>query len=231
MAVSSFALAAEGEHARNIDYPDYPAAPAEQTQAEADTKSAGCVSCHTKSDAATMHNSPAIVLGCTDCHGGSAEEAIPAGPYTDETYAAARDKAHVQPRFPKAWHYPASANPKRSYTLLNSEAEEFVRFTNPGLILVGAGADFDITPKLRASVNVNQLWFDKTEVLEAARNHGNIPKDIGQDISLAVIYRPLTSQNIIVRVSASALIPGGGYERLFGDDTPFSVLANLILSY
>jgi len=104
-------------------------------------------------------------------------------------------------------------------------------FTNPGLILAGAGADFDITPKLRASVNVNQLWFDRTEVLEAARNHGGIPKDIGQDISFALIYRPLTSQNIIVRVSASALIPGGGYERLYGDDTPYSVLANLILSY
>ncbi len=104
-------------------------------------------------------------------------------------------------------------------------------FTNPGLILAGAGADFDITPKLRVSVNVNQLWFDTTEVLEAARNHGDIPKDIGQDISLAVIYRPLISQNIILRVSASALIPGGGYKRLFGDDRPYSVLANLILSY
>ncbi len=104
-------------------------------------------------------------------------------------------------------------------------------FTNPGLILAGAGADFDITPKLRVSVNVNQLWFDTTEVLEAARNHGDIPKDIGQDISLAVIYRPLISQNIILRVSASALVPGGGYEGLFGDDRPYSVLANLILSY
>ena len=104
-------------------------------------------------------------------------------------------------------------------------------FTNPGLILAGAGADFDITPNLRASVNVNQLWFDKTEVLEAARNHGDIPKDIGQDLSLSVIYRPFTSQNVILRVSASTLIPGGGYERLFGDDTPYSVLANLILSY
>lgn len=104
-------------------------------------------------------------------------------------------------------------------------------FTNPGLILVGAGADFDLTPKIRASVNVNHLWFDTTEVLQAARKHGGISKDIGQDLSFSVIYRPLTSQNIIVRVSASALIPGGGYKRLFGDDTPFSALANLILSY
>jgi hypothetical protein len=116
-------------------------------------------------------------------------------------------------------------------SLRPSKGQGQSNFTNPGLMLLGAGADFDITPKLRASLNVNQLWFDTTEVLEAARNLGRIPKDIGQDLSLAIIYRPLTSQNIVLRVSASALIPGGGYERLYGDDTPYSVLANLILSY
>jgi len=125
------AIAAEGEKARQIDYRDYPPAPNEQTQAEADKKSNGCISCHTASDAATMHASPAVVLGCTDCHGGSADAAIPPGPYTDEAYAAARDKAHVLPLYPAAWHYPSSANPERSYTLLNSESTEFVRFVNP----------------------------------------------------------------------------------------------------
>ena len=41
------------------------------------------------------------------------------------------DQAHVLPRYPGAWHFPSSANPQRSYTLLNSEAPEFVRFINP----------------------------------------------------------------------------------------------------
>ncbi len=41
-------------------------------------------------------------------------------------------QAHVLPRFPKAWNFPSSANPERSYTLLNREAPEFVRFVNPG---------------------------------------------------------------------------------------------------
>ena len=123
--------AAEGEHARHIDYPAYPPAPAAQTRLDADKKSAGCVSCHTASDAASMHVSPAVVLGCTDCHGGSAVISIPVGPYTDEVYAAARDSAHVLPRYPKTWHYPSSANPERSYTLLNRESREFVRFVNP----------------------------------------------------------------------------------------------------
>ena len=67
--LSATAFAAEGEKPRQIDYPFYPPAPARQTQAEADRKSAGCVSCHTGSDRKTMHVTPAIVLGCTDCHG------------------------------------------------------------------------------------------------------------------------------------------------------------------
>ena len=40
------------------------------------------------------------------------------------------DQAHVQPRFPEAWR--TSANPVRSYTLLNHESPEFIRFVNPG---------------------------------------------------------------------------------------------------
>lgn len=104
-------------------------------------------------------------------------------------------------------------------------------FTNPGIVLVGAGADLDVTPKIRVSVNVNQLWFDRTEVLEAARNQGGIGRSIGQDVSFSVIYRPLTSQNIVLRVGASALIPGRGFKDLYGSETPYSILANLILSY
>ena len=104
-------------------------------------------------------------------------------------------------------------------------------FSNPGLVLLGLGADFDITPKIRASVNINQLWFDDTAVLEAARNQAPIAKDIGQDVSFSVIYRPLTSQNVILRIAASALIPGNAYQDLYGSDTPYSLLANLILAY
>ena len=79
-----------------------------------------------------MHASPAVVLGCTDCHGGDAAVRWQGGAVeTTAAYAAARDAAHVLPRFPEDWHYPASANPERSYTLLNREAPEFIRFVNP----------------------------------------------------------------------------------------------------
>ena len=109
------------------------AAPVSQTPEQAAAKSEGCASCHTKSDEPSMHASPAVVLGCTDCHGGDARVVgDPSRGFTDPAYLAARNRAHVLPRYPKSWHWPDSANPKRSYTLLNREAPEFVRFVNPG---------------------------------------------------------------------------------------------------
>jgi hypothetical protein len=124
--------ASEGEEARHIVYPVYPPAPRQQSTDEANVKSAGCLSCHTKTDMPTMHANTAIVLGCTDCHGGDAAVSLPSG--TDKTaslYNATLEKAHVQPLYPHAWHYPKSANPERTYTLLNRESPEFIRFVNP----------------------------------------------------------------------------------------------------
>ena len=47
-------------------------------------------------------------------------------------------------------------------------------FNNPGLRLIGVGADFDILPELRVSTNVNYMEFDDTSVLEVARNQQEI---------------------------------------------------------
>ncbi len=125
-------LAAEGEVPRDIEYPHYPPAPYTQTAAEAAAKSAGCIDCHTASDAATMHRSETVVLGCTDCHGGDASIRVEhAYSHHSPEYMAKLDAAHVQPRYPKTWHYPHSENPKHSYTLLNKESPEYVRFVNP----------------------------------------------------------------------------------------------------
>jgi hypothetical protein len=133
-ALASPLGAAEEEKPVARDYRLVRAEPAPRTQEwdAAEAKSAGCVTCHTESDAKTMHRSPAVVLGCTDCHGGNASIAVdPKLRSSDERYARARDSAHVLPKYPKAWHWPSSANPPRTYQLLNKEAPEFVRFVNP----------------------------------------------------------------------------------------------------
>ncbi|WP_261697272.1 hypothetical protein [Tahibacter amnicola] len=135
-------------------YVTAPDAPAFQTWEDANKKSAGCISCHTASDRKTMHASEAVVLGCTDCHGGnptvfaSAPETPAAhGHDTHDSehgkehatrvdrgfstgYVEAMDKAHILPRYPGNW--PSSANPPRSYTHLLKESPEFTRFINPG---------------------------------------------------------------------------------------------------
>ncbi len=122
-------------------YAKTPPAPVRQSVAEMEAKSAGCVTCHVASDAPTMHTSPAVRLGCTDCHGG--DPAVVGNPSLrrdDPHYVAVREKAHVLPRFPHSWHYPSSANPPRTYALLNKEAPEFVRFINPGDLRVAREA-------------------------------------------------------------------------------------------
>ncbi|WP_336957858.1 LVIVD repeat-containing protein [Sphingobium aquiterrae] len=113
-------------------YVTAPSAPMSQTDAQVAEKTDGCVSCHTASDEPSMHATPAVKLGCADCHGGNAAvRGDPSHGFDDPAYVAAREKAHVLPTYPESWHYPSSANPKRSYALLNREAPEFVRFVNP----------------------------------------------------------------------------------------------------
>ncbi len=129
---AAIVLAADEEKPVERVYAVYPAAPRNQEPADVLAKSAGCNSCHVQTDAPTMHTSPAVQLGCTDCHGGDPAIRGDADlPHDDPDYVAARDKAHVLPKYPGSWHYPSSANPKRSYTLLNKESPEFIRFNNP----------------------------------------------------------------------------------------------------
>jgi len=126
--------AAEGEVAVERDYSRVtaPPAPAGQTLEQVSAKSDGCYSCHVRTDAPTMHESPAVRLGCTDCHGGDATVRGDSELTRDHPdYVAARKRAHVLPKYPESWHYPSSANPQQSYALLNREAPEFVRFVNP----------------------------------------------------------------------------------------------------
>ncbi|MEE8427297.1 MAG: hypothetical protein V3S15_08420 [Woeseiaceae bacterium] len=201
IALSAGLMAAEGEHPRSIDYPDYPPAPVKQVQGEADRKSAGCVSCHTSSDAATMHISLSVVLGCTDCHGGSADVFIPDGAPSPEMVDATRDRAHVRPRYPATWHYPSSANPKQSYTLLNRESAEFIRFVNPSDYRVadqacGACHQSIIDANIRSMMATGaMLWGG------AAYNNGILP------FKNYIIGESYTSEGVAAKITGAPVTP------------------------
>jgi hypothetical protein len=86
-----------------------------QTSAQAAAKSRGCLSCHDGIE--PMHQSPAVKLACTDCHGGDGA-------------AATKEAAHVLPQNREL--FKTAANPERTYTALLDESPEFVKFVNPG---------------------------------------------------------------------------------------------------
>lgn len=94
-----------------------------QTPEEADRKSVGCISCHGQIDAPTMHRPTTVRLGCVDCHGGRPEMHKPDGiGQKSAAYREAKRRAHVQPRFPRAWQ---GSDGKPSYSFLNREDPRF----------------------------------------------------------------------------------------------------------
>ena len=89
----------------------------DQTQAEADAKSIGCLECHQGVE--PMHKAEQnVVLGCTDCHGGNPARHLQ------------KEQAHILPKNKEFWN--SSANPPNSNAWLNHESPEFIRFINPG---------------------------------------------------------------------------------------------------
>ena len=89
----------------------------DQTQAQADAKSAGCNECHARIE--PMHAAEQnVVLGCIDCHGGNPAKGLK------------KEQAHIPPLHPEFWQN--SANPPRSDIWLNHESPEFIQFMNPG---------------------------------------------------------------------------------------------------
>ena len=119
-------------------------------------------------------------------------------------------------------------------SLRSSKIEGQSNFVNPGLWQAGVGADFDILPELRVLTNVSWLQWDSVQVLETLRQQDRLSREIGWDISAGLIYRPLFTNNIVLRASGSVLIPGSGYEELFderSDEPPYSALVNVTFTY
>jgi hypothetical protein len=116
----------------------------------------------------------------------------------------------------------------------SSKDQGQANFVNPGLLLLGMGADVDLLPQLRLVGNVSHLSFMDTEVLGVLRNQSPPARDIGWDVCAALQWRPFMSQNIIFNASAAALLPGKGLKALYdeGQRGPqYSVLFNLVAAF
>jgi hypothetical protein len=105
----------------------------------------------------------------------------------------------------------------------SSKNEGQANFVNPGLFLANAGADFDITPKLKGFANFNFLRFMRTEPIEYVLFQSNIHHTIGEDLGVGVQYRPPLSENFILAGGASMLQPGQGFRDIYTGRTQFSL--------
>jgi hypothetical protein len=130
-----------------------------QTDADVLRKSYGCTNCH--QGVVDMHDLPTVKLGCIDCHGGNPDA------HTKET-------AHVQPSVPQGW--PTSGNPVRSYSLLNHESPEFVRFVNPGDLRVAHISCGACHPREVLEVKKGMMTHGCMLWNAALYNNGAVPK-------------------------------------------------------
>src|SRR3989442_8730014 len=128
--LSTLALAGSGELAqrvrRPLETPEVPPVPppapepaasegpdlSRQSQADVDRKNVGCVTCHTATDAPTMHTATTVKLACVDCHGGRGDVARAAATQPGPTpHDDLKKKAHLQPPPPPPAKSPPNPPP------------------------------------------------------------------------------------------------------------------------
>ncbi len=100
-------------------------------------------------------------------------------------------------------------------SLRSSKEEGQPNFVNPGVHLINAGVDVELTPKIKWIFNLNYLFFDKTEVLSFLLSQAAIEKEIGIDVGFGIRYRPYLNNNIVCVVGFASFLPGDGFEKIY----------------
>jgi hypothetical protein len=105
--------------------------------------------------------------------------------------------------------------------LRTSKTEGQSNFVNPGVFILGAGTDIDVTPKLKVFANVNYIWLAQTKPVEVALQTNKVRDELGLDTSLGFKYRPLLTDNIIVAAGLGLFFPGAGYRDIYRRNTAY----------
>jgi hypothetical protein len=117
-------------------------------------------------------------------------------------------------------------------SLRSSKFEGQSNFVNPGLLLANLGWDGEVSPKLKAVLNVNYLRFVNTAVLKNFLNQPNIHKQIGVDAGAGVIYRPFLNNNAAIVLGASALEPLQGFQDIYASSQIlYAFFSSIVFTY
>ena len=126
-------------------------------------------------------------------------------------------------------------NINNRFSLLNdfrsSKTQGQAQFVNPGVIVANAGLDAELTPKLKAVLNFNYLWFSATESLKYILHQPQVRNTIGADYSIGLIYRPLLNQNIVLSGGVAYFTPGAGFKDIQVSDNLYSAFFSATLTF
>lgn len=103
--------------------------------------------------------------------------------------------------------------------LRTSKTQGQANFVNPGALILGFGADMELTPKLRAFMNVNYIWLAEPAAVKIAIQTDRVRNDLGLDASFGFKYRPFLTENIVIAAGMGFFFPGGGYRDLYRSTT------------
>src|SRR5207244_379667 len=116
--------------------------------------------------------------------------------------------------------------------LRSSKTQGQANFVNPGLFLYNAGVDVDVLPELKAVFNASLMQFQYTEPLEAFTQQTEIRRDLGFEMNLGLVFRPLLNNNVTMTIGAAGFRPGNGFVDLYESRAwLYSAFAQLTLIY
>jgi hypothetical protein len=138
--------------------------------------SQGCLTCHTT--AKDPHPTPQS-LSCADCHGGDGTRTT-------------KEEAHPEPRFPETWR--TAANPPETYTILNRERHEWIRFVNPSDLRVAPIVCGRCHAAILRSVQKGPMTNSAQVYSTALYNNASVPF---KDARFAENYTPRGEPQII----------------------------------
>jgi hypothetical protein len=116
-------------------------------------------------------------------------------------------------------------------SLRSSKDEGSPSYVNPGLLLAGVGWDAQLTPRLKLLTNASYLVFDDTASLEQVLNQSAIGREIGWDLSVGAIWRPLLTENVVVKGGVAALVPGHGFRDVYTGEVLYTAFVELELRW
>jgi hypothetical protein len=97
--------------------------------------------------------------------------------------------------------------------------------------MANVGATADLTQTLSLIGNVTYIRFMNTEPLQILLKQPDIRQNVGIDVSLGVEYRPVLTNNIILKGFGAILQPLDGFSDIYETNTLYQVGTEVVLVF